>query len=140
MTSKYLLFALFHFSVSYGSTRTFWSRRSHTCDWIYVDGGDVAYVDEATTLGRCKYDRENTTYGLDLSQEWTNSSLNVIQTKSPSDSTVLIVNRCGMTARKTLFPALVALGILPHQLQQAIRLHLTLLGGSARMVKGWCLA
>lgn len=185
MTSKYLLFALFHFSVSYGSTRTFWSRRSHTCESLCICICLFRFADhhgklslQATgfmlmvvmlpmwtrpllwgvvnTTVVCQkkikisnngnrwlhlpYQTENTTYGLDLSQEWTNSSLNVIQTKSPSDSTVLIVNRCGMTARKTLFPALVALGILPHQLQQAIRLHLTLLGGSARMVKGWCLA
>lgn len=140
MTSKYLLFALFHFSVSYGSTRTFSSRRSHTCDWIHVDGGDVAYVDEATPSGHCKYDRENTTYGLDLSQDWTTLALTWSKPRGRQIQLHLIVNRCGMTARTTLSPALVALGILSHPLQQAIRLHLNLFGDSARMVKRWCLA
>lgn len=134
MTSKYLLLVLFHFSVSYGSTRTFWSRRSHTCEFLCICICLFRFADhygklssQATgfllmvmmlpmlakpllwgignTTVACQkkinisnngnrwlhllYQTENTTYGLDLSQDWTNSSLNVIQTERPSDSTAL---------------------------------------------------
>lgn len=130
MILKYLLFVCFLFSLPYGYTKEFWSRRFHTCefflrlyltisfywllwkaiivgDWIYIDGGDVAYSG-ATLSGNWKYDRgqckqikisdndnrwfdmlnqtENNTYGLDLSKDWTNATLKMIQTERPSAS------------------------------------------------------
>lgn len=185
MTSKYLLFALFHFSVSYGSTRTFWSRRSHTCKSLCICICLFRFADHHVKLSLqatgfmlmvvmlpmltrpllrgivnttvvCQkkikisnngnrwlhllYQTENTTYGLDLSQDWTTLALTWSKPRGRQIQLHLIVNRCGMTARTTLSPALVALGILSHPLQQAIRLHLNLFGDSARMVKRWCLA
>lgn len=89
MILKYLLFVCLLFSLPYGSTKEFWSRRFHNSiivrDWIYIAGGDVAYSG-ATLLGDGKYDRENNTYGLDLSKDWTNATLKMIQTERPSAS------------------------------------------------------
>ncbi|MCJ1464227.1 hypothetical protein MMC07_002840 [Pseudocyphellaria aurata] len=52
-------------------------------NWIYFDGGEIAYQAGA-------YDHVNTTSAIDLSKDWTNCTLNLIQSKSPSDAFVLL--------------------------------------------------
>ncbi|MCJ1467511.1 hypothetical protein MMC07_006136 [Pseudocyphellaria aurata] len=51
-------------------------------NWIYIDGGDIAYQAGA-------YDRVNTTSAIDLSKDWTNSTLELVQSPRPADAVAL---------------------------------------------------
>ncbi|MCJ1268935.1 hypothetical protein MMC22_008823 [Lobaria immixta] len=56
-------------------------------NWLFIDGGDVAY--RANSVSEWSYDRDNVTYGIDLSRDWTNSTLSLVKTTRPSDAVAL---------------------------------------------------
>jgi len=67
-------------------------------DWIYIDGGELSstkgvvepckYRDLLANYGKCLMNRgpANTTIAIDLSNDWTNSSLTFVTTTRPAAS------------------------------------------------------
>ncbi|MCJ1464968.1 hypothetical protein MMC07_003583 [Pseudocyphellaria aurata] len=54
-------------------------------NWIYIDGGYMIYQANDSNRGGDS-NRVNTTFAIDLSRNWTNSTLKLVQSPAPSDA------------------------------------------------------
>ncbi|MCJ1426962.1 hypothetical protein MMC29_004865 [Sticta canariensis] len=86
MISINLSLAIFGLCFCQGFAQSLWRRRNHAAiianNWLYIDGGDVAYGANNVSSG---WNRENTTSAMDLSKDWTNSTLSLVQTTRPRE-------------------------------------------------------
>ncbi|MCJ1427876.1 hypothetical protein MMC29_005782 [Sticta canariensis] len=91
MISINLFLAIFGLCFSQGFAQSLWRRGGHAAiianNWLYIDGGDVDYRVNNVS-GR--WDRENITSAIDLSKDWTNSTLSLVQTTRPSNADALL--------------------------------------------------